>query len=222
MSNTTTNIVVAIDGPAASGKSTVAKTLAKKLGLIMINTGIMYRAVAWLALKNGVNPENEQAISDLLQKQPLKCSIKEGFSTVELEGLNSEEELRTEEVSGQVSAIAALPFVRTYLLEKQRDYLELGSIVMEGRDIGTVVFPETPFKFFISASEEVRSARRKAEGIEESISERDKKDSQRAIAPLVQAEDAYFIDSSDLSIEQVLDQVIEIMKKKNAPSVLFN
>ena len=211
------HIAVAIDGPAASGKSTVAKTLAKKLGLIMVNTGAMYRAIAWATIEKGVDAEDSEAVTAMLEQVELTCGVEQGMSTIIVDGVSPGEALRQDPVNRRVSQVAQVPAVRSLLVEKQREYLELGSVVMEGRDIGSVVFPDTPFKMYIDASEEVRAARRGAEGITDSLAERDKKDSERKIAPLVVAEGAVVIDSSEMTIDQVVDAALEVLKQKGAP-----
>ena len=205
---------IAIDGPAASGKSTVAKLIAKELGYTFINTGAMYRAVTWYLLQQGVNTADTAAVCAALPGIPLSFGKDGSMSSVVYEGRVLADELRTPEVNANVSTVAAIPEVRALLVEKQREYNTREAVVMEGRDIGTVVFPHTPFKYFVTASEEVRAARRAAEGITESITERDRKDSERSASPLVQAADALLVDTSDMSIEQVVAFVIADIRKK--------
>lgn len=215
------HIAIAIDGPAASGKSTVAKTLAKKLGLIMVNTGAMYRAVAWATIEKGIDAADTNAVLQMLDEVKFTCGVENGVSTIIVDGVSPGEALRQDPVNNRVSVVAQIPQVRELLVAKQRDYLELGSVVMEGRDIGSVVFPDTPFKMYIDASEEVRAARRKAEGIDDSLAERDKKDSERKVAPLVVAEGATVIDSSEMNIEQVVEAAIAVLREKGAPEELL-
>ena len=207
---------IAIDGPAASGKSTVAKLIAKELGYTFINTGAMYRAVTWYTLQQGVNPADADAVKALLPTIPLSFGKDGSVSTVLFEGRVLTTELTEKSTNDNVSAIASIPEVRALLVAKQREYNTKEAVVMEGRDIGTVVFPDTPFKYFVTASEEVRAARRAAEGITDSIAERDKKDSQRACAPLKQAEDAMLVDTSDMTIEQVVAFIVADINKKLA------
>ena len=195
---------IAIDGPAASGKSTVAKLIARELGYTFINTGAMYRAVTWYVLQQGVDPADTAAVEALLGDIPLSFGKDGAVSTVMCRGQVLGEELTEQAVNERVSAVAAIPAVRALLVRKQREYNAAEPVVMEGRDIGTVVFPNTPFKYFVTASEEVRAARRAAQGITDSIAERDRKDSSRACAPLTKAEDATLVDTSDMSIEQVV------------------
>lgn len=207
---------IAIDGPAASGKSTVAKLIAKELGYTFINTGAMYRAVTWYTLQQGVNPADTEAVKALLPTIPLSFGKDGSVSTVLFEGRVLTTELTEKSTNDNVSAIASIPEVRALLVAKQREYNTKEAVVMEGRDIGTVVFPDTPFKYFVTASEEVRAARRAAEGITDSIAERDKKDSQRACAPLKQAEDALLVDTSDMTIEQVVAHIVADINTKLA------
>lgn len=207
---------IAIDGPAASGKSTVAKLIAKELGYTFINTGAMYRAVTWYTLQQGVNPADTEAVKALLPTIPLSFGKDGAVSTVLFEGRVLTTELTEKSTNDNVSAIASIPEVRALLVSKQREYNTKEAVVMEGRDIGTVVFPDTPFKYFVTASEEVRAARRAAEGITDSIAERDKKDSQRACAPLKQAEDAMLVDTSDMTIEQVVAHIVSDINQKLA------
>lgn len=205
---------IAIDGPAASGKSTVAKLIARELGYTFINTGAMYRVVTWYALQKGIDPADTAAVTALLGDIPLSFGKDGAVSTVMCEGRVLSTELTSTEVNDNVSAIAAIPEVRALLVEKQREYNRKEPVVMEGRDIGTVVFPQTPFKYFVTASEEVRAARRAAQGLTDSIAERDRKDSARACAPLVMADDATLVDTSDLTIEQVVARVVADIKSK--------
>ncbi len=207
---------IAIDGPAASGKSTVAKLIAKELGYTFIGTGAMYRAVAWYCLQQGVSPADTEAVKALLPGIPLAFGKEDSFSTVICNGKVLTTELTEKSTNDNVSTVAAIPEVRALLVQKQREYNETEAVVMEGRDIGTVVFPNTPFKYFVTASEEVRAARRAKEGITDSIAERDRKDSQRACAPLTQAPDAMLVDTSDMSIEEVVALIAADIRAKLA------
>ncbi len=205
---------IAIDGPAASGKSTVAKLIAKELGYTFINTGAMYRAVTWYALQQGVNPADTEAVKALLPGIPLAFGKEGSASTVLFNGRVLTTELKEKATNDNVSSVAAIPEVRALLVERQRDYNTREAVVMEGRDIGTVVFPDTKFKYFVTASEEVRAARRAAEGITDSIAERDRKDAQRACAPLVQAADALLVDTSDMTIDEVVAFIANDIRRK--------
>ena len=215
------HIAVAIDGPAASGKSTVAKTLAKKLGLIMVNTGAMYRAVAWATIQEGVDPDDSQAVVDMLEKVVFHCRVEDGLSTILVNDFYPGDELRQDAVNQRVSRVAAIPEVRALLVKKQREYLQLGSLVMEGRDIGSVVFPDTPFKIYIDASEEVRLARRSAEGLDDAVAKRDAEDSNRKVSPLKIADGARVIDSSQMSIDEVVNATLEVLRERGAPIEMF-
>lgn len=205
---------IAIDGPAASGKSTVAKLIARELGYTFINTGAMYRAVTWCLLQRGIDPSNHAAVAEVLPELPLSFGKEGSVSTVLHEGRVLRDELTAPETNANVSAVAGIPAVRALLVAKQREYNTREAVVMEGRDIGTVVFPNTPYKYFVTASEEVRAARRAAEGITDSIAERDRKDSSRACSPLRQAEDALLVDTSDMSIEQVVAFIVRDIRHK--------
>lgn len=207
---------IAIDGPAASGKSTVAKRIAQELGYTFIGTGAMYRAVTWYVIQQGVSPQDTDAVLKLLPNIPLAFGKDGAFSTVIYEGRVLTSELTEKSTNDHVSVIAAIPEVRSLLVEKQREYNRKEAVVMEGRDIGTVVFPDSRFKYFVTASEEVRAARRAAEGITDSIAERDKKDSQRACAPLVQADDALLVDTSDMTIDEVVAFIVSDIRSKLA------
>jgi len=215
------NIAVAIDGPAASGKSTVAKTLAKRLGLIMVNTGAMYRAVAWATIQHGVDPTNSAAVIEMLDSVKFSCGVENNLSTVLVDGVDPGDALRQDAVNSRVSKVAAISEVRELLVSMQRDYIELGSVVMEGRDIGSVVFPDTPFKMYIDASEEVRRKRRAAEGIIDDPTARDKEDSKRKSSPLVIAEGAVVIDSSEMNVEQVVQAALDVLRERGASEELL-
>ena len=205
---------IAIDGPAASGKSTVAKLIADRLGYTFLNTGAMYRAVTWYMLEQGIDPADTDAVLAALPSVPLSFGKDGSRSIVLCNGSPLTEELTRQEVNDHVSTIAAIPEVRSLLVNRQRDYNRQEPVVMEGRDIGTVVFPDTPFKYFVTASEEVRAARRAAEGLTDSIAERDRKDSSRATAPLAQAQDALLVDTSDMSIDQVVNFITDNIQQK--------
>ena len=205
---------IAIDGPAASGKSTVAKLIADRLGYTFINTGAMYRAITWYMLEQGIDPADTDAVLAALPSVPLSFGKDGSRSIVLCNGSPLTEELTRQEVNDHVSTIAAIPEVRALLVNRQRDYNRQEPVVMEGRDIGTVVFPDTPFKYFVTASEEVRAARRAAEGLTDSIADRDRKDSSRATAPLAQAQDALLVDTSDMSIDQVVNFITDNIQQK--------
>lgn len=199
---------IAIDGPAASGKSTVAKRLAEDWKLTTVNSGAMYRAITWEVLRRGLDPRETPAILQMLTEVQWDCVVRDGQTVVRVgENEPSMDELKSDEVNAAVSIIASIPEVRELLVAKQRDFLAVGDVVMEGRDIGSVVFPETPYKVFVTASEEVRRARRMAEGADDAVEARDKMDSQRKNSPLLISEGAVVVDSSEMAIEEVLEEV---------------
>jgi len=210
----TGRFAIAIDGPAASGKSTLARELAKRLGLVMVNSGAMYRAVTWKALQENIDPEDQSAVVDLLGQIHISCGNDGIESTIAIDDKLLADELRSEKVNANVSAISAIPEVREKLVELQRNYLQHSSLIMEGRDIGSVVFPDTPFKIYVTAAENVRAARRVKVGEVDAIAKRDAADSARATAPLVVAEGAVILDTSDHTIESGLSAALEILKQQ--------
>jgi cytidylate kinase len=212
--STTPHFAIAIDGPAASGKSTLARLLANRLGLIMVNSGAMYRAITWKVLSEHINPHDIAAVIDLLDLISVRCDHDGILSTITIDGIDPRNELRAEDINANVSTVAAIPEVRHKLIALQRGYLEHSSIVMEGRDIGSVVFPDTPYKIYVDADEAVRAARRGDEGLIDSIAKRDAADSQRATAPLVVAKGAAILDNSRLDIEEGVAAAIAILKQQ--------
>ena len=208
------HIVIAIDGPAASGKSTVARELARRLRFIYVNTGAMDRAVTWLVVSRRVDPADAGRVLGLLDATQLACAVRDGESAITLDGIDPAPHLVDEAVNASVSAIASIPEVRRILVARQREFAHAHDVVMEGRDIGSVVFPETPYKFYIDASAEVRARRRHAQGQSDSVAARDKVDTTRRTSPLVIAEDAHLIDSSHLTIDGVVGEIIGRLKLK--------
>ncbi|MGD7654056.1 MAG: (d)CMP kinase [Verrucomicrobiales bacterium] len=205
---------IAIDGPAASGKSTLARNLAQRLGLIMVNSGAMYRAITWAALQHGIDPADSPAVIALMDKIDIDCGHDGLMSTIAIDGRTLTDELRAEHINSNVSTVAAIPEIRETLVKLQRGYLNHSNVVMEGRDIGSVVFPDTPYKIYIDASESVRNSRRAGDGETDSIAKRDAADSKRKTAPLMVADGATVLDTSGLSIEGVADAAIEILKSQ--------
>ena len=202
--------VVAIDGPAGAGKSTIARALARRLGIRYLDTGAMYRAVAFAVLRDQVDPNNETQVEALAST--LEVQLDESGVTVD--GVDATAEIRSPEVNAIVSRIAAMSSVRTLLRNQQRDWVSRnGGGVVEGRDIGTVVFPDATLKLFVTARPEVRAQRRVAESggdvdeIARSIAERDRIDSTRADSPLAEANGSTLVDTSDLSIEEVVERI---------------
>lgn len=213
-SSSHSSTVIAMDGPAASGKSTVAKRVAAALGYVFVNSGAMYRAFTWHVLENGIDTGDRDAVLKLLAETTFTCGERDRVSTVAVNGAElSAEILSGTAVNDNVSAIAAIPEVRERLVAEQRAYAARVDLVMEGRDIGSVVFPDTPHKFYIDASPEVRERRRREQGIEDRIAERDRVDSSRKTAPLTVAKDAVVIDSSNLGVEEVVATVLEQIEK---------
>lgn len=208
---------IAIDGPAASGKSTVARRLAERLGLIMVNSGAMYRAITWKTLQENIDPHDASAVQSLLDRIDIRCGDDGITSTIAIDGRELHDELRSENVNTNVSTISAIPCVRKRLIGLQRAYLDRTSVVMEGRDIGSVVFPDTPFKIYIDAAEHIRAARRGNDGEVDSIAKRDAADASRATAPLVVADGATVLDSTELTIDEVVEASLDILRTQGFP-----
>ena len=198
--------MIAIDGTSASGKSTNAKLVAKALGFVYVDTGAMYRTLAWHCLRKRVDVQDDKAVAALCRqwKTKLECVEKNGLRTARLlvDGYFPEKEIRTPETAAAVPHVAAVPKVRGWMKKTQRDCIRFGDLVMEGRDIGTNIFPETDFKFYLDAQLEERSRRRAADGVNENLAARDQRDSQRAVAPLMVALGAKVINNSSLTAEQ--------------------
>jgi CMP/dCMP kinase len=206
--------IIAIDGPAASGKSSVARALARRLGYVYVNTGAMYRAVTWHVLSEKVDAADADQVRTLLQSTDIRCGVSHGESTIEINAIDPTPHLLEPAVNENVSRIAAIPEVRHLLVTLQREYVKEDQLVMEGRDIGSAVFPETPYKFYIDASAEVRAQRRARQGLQDAIAQRDRQDSSRPTSPLIIAEDAHVIDSSHLTIDGVVGEIVGRLKLK--------
>ena len=206
--------VVAIDGPAASGKSSVARALAKQIGFDYVNSGAMYRAVTWHVLNNGISPGDASAIVRLLENSRIDCTLDGHVSRILIDDVDPTPHLCEDRVNEEVSLVSSIPRLREILVEKMRGYARENDIVMEGRDIGSVVFPDTPYKFYIDASPDVRLRRRQAQGLRDQIAARDRADSSRRASPLIIAEDAHVIDSSNLTIEGVVGEIVGRLKMK--------
>lgn len=204
--------VIAIDGPAASGKSSVARELARQLNFAYVNSGAMYRAATWHVLESGIDLDDANAIAQLIASAEIHCDLHERESRILIGGIDPSEHLRDERVNDGVSRVSSVPSVREILVGEMRSYARDHDVVMEGRDIGSVVFPDTPFKFYIDASPEIRSKRRAAEGQTDRIAARDRADSSRRDSPLTVASDAHVIDSSHLSIAGVVAEIIGRLK----------
>jgi CMP/dCMP kinase len=206
--------VIAIDGPAASGKSSVARELARQLGFVYVNSGAMYRAVTWYVLSKHVDLVDAAGIARLMNSARIVCDLAGNEARILIDEENPAEFLRDDRVNKGVSLVSSVPRVREILVEKMRNYASEHDLVMEGRDIGSVVFPDTPYKFYIDASPEVRLRRRAAEGQQDEIAARDRADSSRRASPLVVARDADVIDTSSLTITGVVAEIVERLKRK--------
>jgi CMP/dCMP kinase len=210
-------IVIAIDGTSASGKSTNAKLVAKALNYVYVDTGAMYRTLAWHCLQKRVDVNDAKAVANACRrwKTALECAEANGLRAVRLtvEGYYPEKEIRTPETAASVAHVAAVPNVRKWMKKTQRDCIQFGDLVMEGRDIGTNVFPETDYKFYLDATLAERSARRAADGVHENLAARDQRDSQRAVAPLMIALGAKVINNSAMTSEQTSRLLLEEIRK---------
>ena len=206
--------VIAIDGPAASGKSSVARALAERLRFSYVNSGAMYRAVTWHVLQRRLNLLDAATLIRTVEQSKIVCQLIDKQSHILIDGRDPSPHLRDDDVNRAVSLVSSIPRIRQILVAHMRDYANRADLVMEGRDIGSVVFPETPFKFYIDASQEVRVQRRLAQGERDEIAMRDRADSSRAASPLIMAPDATVIDTSALTIDGVVDQIIRQIKEK--------
>ena len=216
---------IALDGPSGAGKSTVAKALAKKLGIIYVDTGALYRTVGLYVKNQGVSKDDEEKVISLLPEISLGMEFINGEQIVTLNGTNVGDTIRTGEIAMYASRVSAIPEVRAFLLETQRKIARDNSVVMDGRDIGTVILPDAEVKIFMVASPEARAKRRyleliakgencTLESVLEDIKTRDHNDSTRKTAPAIPAEDAVMLDNSDLDIEQTVNAVIDIIRTK--------
>ena len=216
---------IAIDGPAGAGKSTIARRVAKELSFIYVDTGAMYRAMALYLLHKNVDRTTKEQIGEVCQNAEISIEYQNGEQIVLLNGENVNAYLRTEEVGNMASVSSAVPRVREKLLSLQRKLAKDMSVVMDGRDIGTTILPDADVKIYLTASSLTRAKRRYLElqekgtvcdldNIQKDIEERDQRDMNREISPLRQAEDAVLVDSSDLTIEQVVDRILEIFRAR--------
>ena len=214
---------IAIDGPSGAGKSTVAKALAARLGIVYVDTGALYRTVGYAALCRGIAPKDAAAVTAMLPEITVDVRYEAGVQCVYLNGENLGDRIRRPEVSMAASDVSAIPTVRAFLLDTQRDIASRTSVVMDGRDIGTVILPDAEIKVFMVASAEARARRRTLElqqkGMEadyaqvlREMQERDAQDSGRAIAPAVPAPDAVFVDNSDMTVEQSVQAVLALVE----------
>lgn len=205
-------IVIAIDGPSASGKSTNSKIIAARLGYVYVDTGAMYRTLGWYALQTGTEVTDAVAVEALCRDWPAELVRRGDSICLEVDGYFPEQEIRSAEVSAVVSHVAQVPFVREWMKEHQRSCVRFGNLVMEGRDITSNIFPDTPHKFYLDASAEVRQARRDADGVEENLATRDQRDSTRKAAPLKVVEGATVINNSGESPEETSARIIALVQ----------
>jgi cytidylate kinase len=206
-------VVVAIDGTSASGKSTNAKLVARALGYIYVDTGAMYRTLAWHSLQKGMDVHDAKAVATLCRRWNTELICVENQVRLLVDGYYPEKEIRTAETSAAAPHVAAIPKVREWMKKRQRDCAKFGNLVMEGRDIGTNVFPETEFKFYLDACLHERTKRRASEGVHENLAARDQRDSQRAAAPLMVALGARVINNSEMTPEQTSALIISEVKQ---------
>ena len=206
--------VIAIDGPAASGKSSVAQALARRLRFAYVNSGAIYRAITWYVLQQATDPGDSARVEQTVESANIACDLRNNESRIMIDNIDPTDHLRSDGVNKNVSRVSSVPRVREIVVQKMRYYARNHALVMEGRDIGSVVFPDTPYKFYIDASPDVRLRRRAAEGQRDEIAERDRADSSRVASPLVIAENAHVIDTSHLTIEGVVDEIIARLRQK--------
>jgi len=209
--------VIAIDGPAASGKSSVAQELARRLEFVYVNSGAIYRAITWHILQKKIHPEESDRIAGALQAADIKCRLQDNESRILIDDVDSGEHLRDDGVNKSVAGVSQFPVVRQIVAKKLHELAPSQDLIVEGRDIGSVVFPNTPYKFYIDASPQVRLQRRAAQGERDEIAIRDRADSLRPVSPLIIAKDAHVIDTSHLSIQQVIDEIMGLLKKMGLP-----
>ena len=213
-------VVVAMDGPSGSGKSSTSRGVANRLGLRYLDTGAMYRAMTWWMLRHGIDVDDPQAVAAKADQPVLVSGTDPEAPTITVDDVDVAGPIRTAEVTATVSAVAAVPEIRARLLREQRDIIGEGGIVVEGRDIGTVVAPDAPVKVYLTADPNARAVRRTAElsgsdvtATEQDLLRRDEADSGRAAAPLTMADDAHHIDTTPYSLEEVIEQVVALVRK---------
>lgn len=209
--------VIAIDGPAASGKSSVAQQLARRLGFVYVNSGAIYRAITWYLLQNKIHLEADDRIAAAVGEVNLTSRIQGNESRILVDDLDPGEHLRDDRVNKSVAGVSQFPVVRQIVSKRLHEQVRHQDLIVEGRDIGSVVFPTTPYKFYLDASPEVRLQRRTAQGECDEIAVRDRADSLRPVSPLVIAKDAHVIDTSRLTIQQVIGEIISLLRTLGLP-----
>ncbi|MBI2927808.1 MAG: (d)CMP kinase [Verrucomicrobia bacterium] len=213
----TKSIVIAIDGTSASGKSTNAKLVAAALGYVYVDTGAMYRTLAWHCLKHKIDVHDPKAVAAACRRWKTKLVCAGGHVRLLVDGYSPDKEIRTAETSAAVPHVAAVPKVREWMKQKQRECVQFGDLVMEGRDIGSNVFPETEFKFYLDAALDERAKRRAADGVQENLAARDQRDSQRSTAPLMVPLGATIINNSHLTSKETSGLILAEVRRRLAP-----
>ena len=218
-------IRIAIDGPSGSGKSTLAKAVAHELGIIYVDTGALYRTVGYHVYRNGKDPHNAEQVESLLSNINIELKYENGTQKVILNGEDLGDKIRMPEMSMYASAVSSIPAVRAFLLEMQKSLARENSVVMDGRDIGTVIIPDADIKIFLTASNEKRAMRRTRELLDKGVDakyedvlsdmiERDRQDKNRDIAPAIPADDAIFFDNSDMTVEESLKEIVRLLNER--------
>ena len=232
MMDNKTTLKIAIDGPGGAGKSTLAKSLSKKLGFAYVDTGAIYRTVGFAARERGISPNDEAAVTSMLGEIKVEARFEGGRQDMYLDGEFLGDRIREHDISNYASAVSAIPAVREYLFDMQRSIADANNVIMDGRDIGTVILPDAQLKVFLTATPEERAMRRTNELIEKGqnavyeqiladIKERDERDSSRAIAPLKPADDAILFNNTGYTPEQSLAKLLEIVKDKLGVSEVY-
>jgi CMP/dCMP kinase len=205
--------VIAIDGPAASGKSSVARGLARRLGFVYVNSGAIYRAITWHILQKKIHPDENERIAAALLTADITCCLQDNESRILIDDVDPGEHLRDDCVNENVAGVSQFSVVRQIVSKKLHEHAQGRDLIVEGRDIGSVVFPHTPYKFYLNASPEVRLQRRAAQGGRDEITIRDRADSSRPVSPLVISKDAHVIDTSQLTIQEVTNEIVGVLEK---------
>lgn len=223
-------INIAIDGPGGAGKSTISKAVAKKLDILYVDTGALYRTIGLFVRSKNIEPTDAEAVTAILPEISIEVKYENSAQVIYLNGINHGDAIRTPEMSMYASHVSAIPAVRAFLLETQKQIAKTNSVIMDGRDIGTVILPDADVKIFLTASAECRAMRRynelcargqsvRYEDVLAEMNQRDEQDSSRAIAPAKPAEDAIILDNSDLDFDQSVDAIIEIVNKACGGSI---